>query len=64
MQNRLSIREFCQKAGISRSLYYILQAQGRGPLETRVNSRVLIAEDTAEAWIREREGQPKQAVAA
>lgn len=59
MQQRLSIKEFCQKAGVSRSMYYVLQAQGRGPLETRINSRVMIAEDTAEAWIRAMEGKPK-----
>jgi len=58
-----SIMAFCAHAGISRALYYRLQKQGIGPAETRIGSRVLIAPDTAAAWLKAREvtAEPKVA---
>jgi predicted DNA-binding transcriptional regulator AlpA len=50
-----SITEFCAYVGISRALFYRLQKQRVGPAETRIGSRVLIAKDTAAAWLKAQE---------
>jgi predicted DNA-binding transcriptional regulator AlpA len=60
-QATFSIPEFCEWAGIGRTLYYNLQKQGTGPAETRIGSRVSIAKDTAVAWLK---AQEKPSVAA
>jgi predicted DNA-binding transcriptional regulator AlpA len=51
----LSILEFCQYAGISRSFYYSLQRTHKGPAETRIGARVLIARATADKWLKSHE---------
>jgi predicted DNA-binding transcriptional regulator AlpA len=56
-----TIKEFCAYARISRALYYRLQDSGEGPLETRLGHRVLIAQDTAAAWLKSREQPAKVA---
>lgn len=52
-----TIAEFLELTRISRTFYYRLQARGEGPAETRIGTRVLIAKDTAAAWIKSREKQ-------
>ena len=52
-----SIIEFCEFAGISRSLYYSLKSDGDGPAETRLRGRVLIRKETAVEWLKSREGK-------
>lgn len=47
-----TIKDFCAFARISRSLYYALKSRGKGPAETRIGSRVLIAKDTAREWLK------------
>ena len=50
-----SIIEFCEYAGISRSLYYSLKRRGEGPAETHIGSRVLVARTTADEWLKAQE---------
>lgn len=57
----LSVKEFCQYAGISPALYYLLQKRGEGPAETRIAGRVLILKETAAAWLRSKEVPAKVA---
>jgi hypothetical protein len=54
-QATFSIPEFCEWAGIGRTHYYQLKAQKIGPAETRIGTRVLIAKDTAAAWLKRQE---------
>jgi predicted DNA-binding transcriptional regulator AlpA len=54
-QATFSIPEFCEWAGIGRTLYYNLQKQGTGPAETRIGARVSIAKDTAAEWLKRQE---------
>jgi predicted DNA-binding transcriptional regulator AlpA len=42
----LTIPEFCEQRGLSRSFYYKLRRQGIGPTETRVGLRKVIIADT------------------
>jgi predicted DNA-binding transcriptional regulator AlpA len=49
-----SIREFCQRHGISQSFYHKLRNSGRGPRTMRLGSRVLITKEDARAWRRRR----------
>ena len=50
-----SVDLFCHRHGLSHSFYYKLKAQDLGPREIRLNSKVLISREAAEAWRRERE---------
>src|ERR1700694_5733822 len=57
-----SISGFCARNGISRALYYILRAEGRGPREMRLGLRVLITRGAARDWRREREAESGAAI--
>lgn len=48
----LSKKAFCEYAGISIRTLEILNAQGRGPVITKIGRRVLVHPDDAEAWLR------------
>jgi hypothetical protein len=50
-----SIPQFCAAHNISESFYFKLQRQGLGPAEMRLGTRVLITQEAAEHWRRERE---------
>jgi predicted DNA-binding transcriptional regulator AlpA len=51
-----SIAEFCERNGISRAFFYIMQRGGTGPRLMRVGStRVLISREAAAEWRREHE---------
>lgn len=50
-----SIAGFCRDHGISESMYYKIRAQGFGPREMSVGTRVLISTEAAAAWRRARE---------
>jgi predicted DNA-binding transcriptional regulator AlpA len=52
----LSVKEFCEQTGMGNTLFYKLQKTEEGPILMRVGGRVMIAHDTALAWIRSREG--------
>ena len=45
-----SIREFCQRHGISQSFYHKLRNQGLAPRTLRLGSRVLITREDARRW--------------
>ena len=38
-----SINQFCKANNISRSTYYVLRTQGRGPAETIAHNKILIS---------------------
>jgi predicted DNA-binding transcriptional regulator AlpA len=50
LQMMYTISEFCTAHRISRSLFYQLLRQGRGPRITRIGARVLIARLAADEW--------------
>jgi hypothetical protein len=52
-----SIDEFCRAHRLSPSTYFKLKVDGIGPREMRVGSRVLISQESAAAWRREREAE-------
>ena len=50
-----SIPEFCEQNSISRSFYFVLRKDGRGPREMSVGRRKLVSREAAADWRRERE---------
>lgn len=50
-----SLKEFLVLAGISRATFYKLKRAGQAPAQTRITRRVLIAHETARAWLKQRE---------
>jgi predicted DNA-binding transcriptional regulator AlpA len=46
----LPVSKFCSEHGISRSLFYRLVNDGRGPRLTRIGRRTLISSNAAAAW--------------
>jgi hypothetical protein len=50
-----SVREFCERHGISVQSYYKQRLQGLMPDEFRVGVRVLISKEAAARWRAERE---------
>jgi hypothetical protein len=57
----MSITTFCQRHGISRSFYFLLQQQGRGPKVFELGSRTLISKEAAADWRRQQEEATKLA---
>lgn len=60
-----TITEFCRTHGLSRSAYYRLRDEGRGPEEFRFNdnmpkAKVLITKEAAARWRAGREAESKQ----
>ena len=51
-----SIADFCAQHGISRALYYKLQAQGKAPRSFKLGRRVLITREAAREWLAEMDG--------
>jgi hypothetical protein len=50
-----SIRTFCKAHNISQSFFHKLQALGLGPKIMRAGRRVLISNESAREWRRQRE---------
>jgi hypothetical protein len=50
-----TIDEFAKAHGVSVSMLYKLWQQGQGPRRMRVGNRVLVSEEAALRWCRERE---------
>jgi hypothetical protein len=42
--------EFCAAHRIGRTMYHELRKSGKGPVEMRVGSRILISRESAAAW--------------
>jgi predicted DNA-binding transcriptional regulator AlpA len=60
MVNMLSIPVFVAEHGISRSLFYRLVKEGRGPRLTKIASRTLISAEAAAEWRARMERETEQ----
>ena len=47
-----SIATFCRRHGFSVAKYYQLKAEGRGPVESLIDGRIIITRENQEAWRR------------
>jgi len=56
-----SVADFCVDNGISRSLFYRLVQEGRGPRLTKVGRRTLIGSEAAAEWRARLERDTEQA---
>ena len=45
-----TVEEFCEAHRISRAMFYVLQAQNKGPRIMKVGRRTLISEEAAKEW--------------
>ena len=52
-----TVLEFCEVHRISRSLFYLLVKDGKGPRLLRCRGRTLVTREAAEAWRRKMEEQ-------
>src|SRR5262245_6068843 len=52
-----TIDQFCERHGLSHSFYYKLKAQGLGPREIKLNTKVLISKEAAAEWRAAREAE-------
>lgn len=50
-----TIADFCLAYSMSRSFYYVLRHEGRGPKETRLGSKILITREAAAQWLHKQE---------
>jgi predicted DNA-binding transcriptional regulator AlpA len=60
MTSMLSIPAFVAEHGISKSLFYRLVKEGRGPRLTKVASRTLISAEAAAEWRDQMEQETEQ----
>lgn len=49
-QNAHSIKEFCKKFSISRSMFYKLKRNNKGPRLMKIGRRTLISSDAITEW--------------
>jgi len=49
-QDAFSIKEFCERHGISQSFFFKLRNRGLGPRTMRLGTRVLITREDARQW--------------
>jgi predicted DNA-binding transcriptional regulator AlpA len=61
MASMLSVPAFLAEHGISRSLFYRLVKEGRGPRLTKIASRTLISAEAAADWRARMERETEQA---
>ena len=54
LERSLSVDEFCEVEGISRSNYYGMKKRGEGPDETHAGARRLITPEARKRWHRRR----------
>lgn len=52
-----NIKEFCKFANISERYFHIRQAQGTGPVVTRMGRRVLVSFENAVDWLTSQESR-------
>ena len=57
-----SVPEFCTDNGVSRSLFYRLVKEGRGPRLTKVARRTLISSEAAAEWRSRMEQETEQPI--
>jgi predicted site-specific integrase-resolvase len=63
-QSAFTIREWCERNRISRSLFYILDRRGEAPHTFRVGKRRLVSPEADVEWRREREARTSNLEAA
>jgi len=63
MSSMFSVPAFLSEHGISRSLFYRLVKEGRGPRITKINDRTLISAEAAAEWRTRMEHETAQAAA-
>jgi hypothetical protein len=51
--------EFCVAHNVGRTMYYELRKAGKGPVEFRLGSKVLITRESAAAWRAARDAEAK-----
>jgi predicted DNA-binding transcriptional regulator AlpA len=61
MTSMLSVPAFCADHGLSRSLFYRLIKEGRGPRLTKIARRTLISAEAAAEWRARMERETSQA---
>jgi len=61
-KSMFSIPAFLAEHGISRSLFYRLVKEGRGPRLTKIASRTLVSAESAAEWRSRMERETKQTV--
>jgi hypothetical protein len=52
-----TIKSFCQSRAISESKYFDLKRQGKQPREIELDGRIIITDQAAQDWDREREAE-------
>jgi predicted DNA-binding transcriptional regulator AlpA len=57
----LSINEFVQYTGISKSSFKRILARGEGPRQTRVGRRIYFTQEAADSWLKSIETEPRAA---
>jgi predicted DNA-binding transcriptional regulator AlpA len=50
-----TVKEFCAQTRISHKTFYELQKRSEGPRIIRLGRRVYVGQETARAWVQERE---------
>lgn len=53
----VSVDTFCKAHSISRSMFYKLQRQGKGPRLTKIGKRTLVSSSAAAEWLKQMEYQ-------
>jgi len=61
MPNMFSVSGFCAHHSVSRSLFYRLQKEERGPRLTKIGRRTLISAESAAEWRSRMERETEQA---
>ena len=61
MRSLLSVPVFLAEHGLSRSLFYRLLKEGRGPRLTKIGRRILISAEAAAEWRARMERETEQA---
>ena len=56
----LTLAQFCSDHGISKSFYYKLKKQGRGPAEIKLGSLTMISAESASRWRRRMERESRE----
>ena len=62
MTSMLSVAAFCAQHSVSRSLFYRLLKDGRGPRLTKISRRTLISAEAAAEWRARMERESEEAV--
>jgi len=59
MTQHYTVNSLCEKMTISRSLFYKLRSQGRGPDLIKIGNRSVITQGAADMWVQALEIEAK-----